>query len=65
MFFSIVFQARTGKKLQEKNHGKNHGTRNYDAKHFTSESDDFIERPLKMTSFIVKHGLGQPTTTTR
>ena len=30
-----------------------------------SESDVFIERPLKMTSFIVKHGCGQPLTATR
>ena len=32
---------------------------------WVSESDDFIERPLKMTSFIVKHGCGQPLTATR
>ena len=33
MFFSIVFQASTGKKLQRKNLGKNPGTKKFDAKH--------------------------------
>ena len=33
MIFSVVFQASTGKKLWGKNHGKNHGTRKFDAKH--------------------------------
>ena len=35
MDFYTVFQANTGKKLQEKNHRRNHGTRNFDAKHST------------------------------
>ena len=33
MVFSVVFQASTGKKLWGKNHGKNPGTRKFDAKH--------------------------------
>ena len=33
MVFSIVFQVSTGKKLWGKNHGKNPGTRKFDAKH--------------------------------
>ena len=33
MFFSVVFQASTGKKLLGKNHGKNPGNRKFDAKH--------------------------------
>ena len=33
MFFSVVFQASTGKKLRGKNQGKNPGTRKFDAKH--------------------------------
>ena len=37
MFFSVVFQASTGKKLWGKNHGKNHGTLNSDAKHSTND----------------------------
>ena len=37
MVFPIVFQASTGKKLREKNHGKNHGTHKFDAKHFAIE----------------------------
>ena len=37
MVFSIVLQASTGKKVQEKNHGKNHGTLKFDAKHSAKE----------------------------
>ena len=34
MVFSVVFQASKGKKLRgEQNHGKNPGTRKFDAKH--------------------------------
>jgi hypothetical protein len=33
MFFSLVLQASTGKKLRENNHGNNYGTRKFDAKH--------------------------------
>ena len=33
MVFSIVFQASTGKKFRGRNHGKNHGTRKFDAEH--------------------------------
>jgi hypothetical protein len=33
MGFSVVFQASTGKKLRENNHGSNYGTRKFDAKH--------------------------------
>ena len=36
MFFFVVFQASTGKKLREKNPGKNFGTRRFDAKHSTT-----------------------------
>ena len=32
MVFPQFFQASTGKKLWEKNHGKNYGTRKFDAK---------------------------------
>ena len=35
--FSVVFLASTGKKLQVKNHGKNPGTRKFDAKHSSSK----------------------------
>jgi hypothetical protein len=31
--FPVVFQANTGMKLQEKMHGKFHGTKKFDAKH--------------------------------
>ena len=47
--------------LSEKNVGPQ-GTARFE---WVSESDDFIERPLKMTSFIVKHDCGQPLTATR
>ena len=37
MGFSVVFQARTGKKLWENNHGNNYGTRKFDAKHSATD----------------------------
>ena len=33
MGYSVVFQAITGKKLQENNRGNNYGTHRFDAKH--------------------------------
>ena len=33
MVFSVVFQASTGKKLREKNHGKNHRAHKFHAIH--------------------------------
>ena len=41
MVFSVVFQASTGKKLSEKNHGKNYGAHKFDAKHFASVAHYF------------------------
>ena len=37
MGFSVVFQASTGKKLRENNHGNNYGTREIDAKHSAND----------------------------
>ena len=46
MFFSVVLQASTGKKLQENNHGNNYGTRKFDAKHSTT---------IKYGSSLLRH----------
>ena len=39
MFVFLVFQAGTGKKLQENNHGNNYGTRKIGAKHSASVTE--------------------------
>ena len=46
--FSIVFQASTSKRHQEKNLGRNHGTRKFDAKY--SANDDSPKK--QQSSFL-------------
>jgi hypothetical protein len=38
MFFPVVFQASTGKKLQGKNLRKKHWTHKFDAKHSANDT---------------------------
>ena len=48
MVFSVAFQASTGKKLWENNHGNDYRTRKCDAEHSANVS------PGKFTSFLLE-----------
>ena len=54
MFFSVVFQASTGKKLRKKNHGKKFGTRKFDAKHYATKGNERKQVDLRFLSSKVE-----------
>ena len=53
MFFSVVYQASTGKKLREKDQGKNLGTQRFNAKHSTI--NDIRDHPFKTSASFSPH----------